>query len=531
MRREATRAPRGGELRHRKAARTDASLIAPERRFELLVQAVTDYAIYLLDAEGYVTSWNSGAEKIKGYTVDEIIGQHFSRFFTDEQRAERRPSRALEIARKHGRFEEEDWRVRKDGSRFWALAVLDAVYDEAGELIGFAKVTRDITERKDAEARLEEMRAQLLQSQKMEGIGQLTGGVAHDFNNLLMIILGNLESAERQLSDLSEGLAGRLRRAIGRSSRAAQRAAALTRRLLAFSRKQALRPEALEVTKFIADSGEFLRRTLGETIDIVVGGNGGAWPIEVDHNELETALLNVAINARDAMPDGGKLTIEASNVFLDREYAGTNPDISPGQYVLISLTDSGAGMSCEMLERAFEPFFTTKPVGEGTGLGLSQVYGFVKQSGGHVKLYSEVGQGTTVKMYFPRLLPDAASPTDADQGPEAIQGQSGETILLVEDDPDLRSYLTETLRDLNYRVLVAQDAATAAGYIEQPHIRFDLLLTDVVLPGTNGRELADRARHLHGRLAPGVELLHKPVTRGELAGRIREVLEAPLPRA
>jgi PAS domain S-box-containing protein len=493
MQQEGSRASRGG------GPGTDTSLIDPERRFELLVQAVTDYAIYMLDTEGYVTSWNSGAEKIKGYTADEIIGQHFSRFFTEEQRAERRPWRALETARKHGRFEEENWRVRKDGSQFWALAVLDAVYDEAGELIGFAKVTRDVTERKEAEARLEEMRSQLLQSQKMEAIGQLTGGVAHDFNNLLMIILGNLESAERQLGDLSEGLAGRLRRAIGRSARAAQRAAALTRRLLAFSRKQALKPEVLDVNKFIADSAEFLRRTLGETIEVVAAGNGATWPIEVDHNELETALLNVAINARDAMPNGGRLTIEVSNVVLDREYAGNNPDASPGQYVLISVTDTGIGMSREMLERAFEPFFTTKPVGEGTGLGLSQVYGFVKQSGGHTKFHSEVGHGTAVKMYFPRLLRDAGSTTSADPAAEVVHGQSGDTILLVEDDPDLRGYLTETLHDLNYRVLVAQDAAAAARYIEQPHIHFDLLLTDVVLPGANGRELADRAR---GAVAP-----------------------------
>jgi PAS domain S-box-containing protein len=527
--------------------RAQEVLAESERLFRLLVKGVTDYAIFMLDPDGNVTNWNSGAERIKGYGESEIIGRHFSSFYTEEDRRLGKPQEALRQAALTGRFESEGWRVRKNGERFWANALIDAIYDEAGKLIGFAKVTRDITERRQAEKRLEETRSQLAQSQKMEAIGQLTGGVAHDFNNLLMIIIGNLETAERQLDDLGGAMVGRLRRVLGRSSRAAQRAATLTKRLLAFSRRQALKPEPLDVNRFIADCGEFLRRTLGETIDIVTVGGGGVWPIEVDVNELESALLNVALNARDAMPGGGKLTIDVSNALLDKDYARGNPEVLPGQYVVISVTDTGTGMKQETLQRAFDPFFTTKPAGQGTGLGLSQVYGFVKQSGGHIRLYSEPGQGTTVKVYFPRLLGEPASPIEGDRNAETAEGQAGETILLVEDDHDVRTYLLETLRELNYRVLGTQDAGAALSYIERPNIRVDLLLTDVVLPGMNGRELADRARRLRpdlkvlfltgysrnavvhqGRLDAGVELLQKPVRQAELAGRIRDMLDGPV---
>ena len=376
-------------------------LLESERRYRRLIEAVVDYAIFQLDVNGIVATWNVGAKRIKGYTADEIIGQHFSKFYTAQDRAAGVPAQALDKARTEGRYEAEGYRVRKDGTHFWASVVIDAIYDEDSKLIGFAKVTRDITERQEAQLILKRTQEQLAASQKMDAIGQLSGGIAHDFNNLLMIVLGNLETAQRQARQISD--AANLQRSLNNAVRGAQRAAALTGRLLAFSRRQALDPKPLEVNKFLNGAVEFLQRSLGEMVDIEAVGGAGLWRIEVDADHLESALVNLAINARDAMPDGGKLTIEAANVFVDEEYIRAVPELAPGQYVVICVTDTGHGMPAEVLDHAFEPFFTTKELGHGTGLGLSQVYGFVKQSGGHVRIYSEPGQGTTVKMYFPRL--------------------------------------------------------------------------------------------------------------------------------
>ena len=276
-------------------------------------------------------------------------------------------------------------------------------------MLGFAKVTRDLTERKlaeqsllDSERALKEAQEQLAGSQKMEAVGQLSGGIAHDFNNLMMIVLGNLETIKRNTSDLAN-IHPNLERNLNNAIRGAQRAASVTSRLLAFSRRQPLDPKPLDVNKFLSGSAEFLQRSLGELVNVEVVGAAGLWQIEVDANQLETALVNVAINSRDAMPNGGKLTIEAANTYLDAAYCQKNPELSPGQFVVICITDTGEGMDRDVLSHAFEPFFTTKEVGHGTGLGLSQVYGFVKQSGGHVKIYSEVSQGKTVKLYFPRF--------------------------------------------------------------------------------------------------------------------------------
>jgi len=514
-----------------------------ERQFQTLVDGVKDYAIYMLDPKGLVSSWNRGAERIKGYRAEEVLGRHFSLFYTEEDQREDVPSSALLRSANEGRFESEGWRVRKDGSRFWANAIVDSIHDDSDKLIGFAKVTRDITERHQAQQMLDQARERLLQMQKMEAIGQLTGGVAHDFNNLLTIILGNLDTAQRNLGELPANAAGRLQRVIGNATRGAQRAATLTRRLLAFSRRQPLSPRALDVNKFIAGAVDFLQRSLGETVHVEAVGGGGLWHVEVDQNQLEASLLNLAVNARDAMPEGGKLTIETSNAFLDQDYCRANPEVLPGQYVLISVTDNGTGMTKEVAEHAFEPFFTTKIVGQGTGLGLSQVYGFVKQSGGHVKIYSERGEGTTVKIYLPRLTA-AITPDEAAVAGGGGEG-SGEAILVVEDDNDVRAYIVEVLRSLNYHVLEAQDAESALGVFERNSEDVDLLLTDVVLPGVNGRELARRLRmrrpHMkvlfmtgysrnaiihQGRLDPDVELIQKPITQADLAGRIRDLLEA-----
>ncbi len=512
-----------------------------EHRFQILVNGVTDYAIYMLDLEGNVVNWNAGAERIKGYKAGEIIGQHFSQFYTEEERLNGFPIRALDIAAHKGKYEAEGLRVRKDGTRFWASVVIDAIRDETGKLVGFAKVTRDITEKREAQSQLDNAREQLFQAQKMDAVGQLTGGVAHDFNNLLMIILGNLDIAQRTLQNWKEGAEERIARAIGHAVTGARRATTLTGHLLAFSRRQPLEPKVLDVNKVFRQISGFLNSSLGEKVEVEVVGAAGLWQIEADPNHLETALLNLAVNARDAMPDGGKVTVEASNVFLDDDYCSAHSEIKPGQYVQISLSDTGTGMSKEVVQRAFEPFFTTKETGHGTGLGLSQVFGFVKQSGGHVKIYSELQQGTTVKLYLPRAHGGAQEIEE--QSAFAPSAYGNETILLVEDDADVRLFVSEALRELHYRVLEAHDAKSAFALLEKEE-KIDLLLTDVVLPGLNGRELADAAKLnrpnlkvlfmtgysrnaiVHqGRLDPGVELVQKPVTQSTLAIKIRNILD------
>jgi PAS domain S-box-containing protein len=521
----------------------DQRLIESERRYRRLVEAVVDYAIFQLDPTGIVTSWNSGAQRIKGYAATEIIGSHFERFYTEEDRAAGVPQRALAEAAENGRFDAEGWRVRNDGTKFWALVVIDRILDENGELIGFAKVTRDITERKLAQEKLEQVQNQLLASQRLEAVGQLSGGIAHDFNNLMMIVLGNLETAERHARNQVGGNPTNLQRALAHAKRGAQRAAALTSRLLAFSRRQALDPKPLNVNNFVSGLQDFLQRTLGEKIEVQTVGSAGLWQIEVDHSHLESAIVNLAINARDAMPDGGKLTVEAVNVSVDHDYWTQNPEMQTGQYVLICVTDTGSGMNPEILRRAFEPFFTTKEAGHGTGLGLSQVYGFVKQSGGNVKIYSETGDGTCIKMYFPRHEGGGTEAVDELPVPHA-ESDKVETILVVEDDDDVRTYVTETLRDLNYQVISASSAQSALTSLLQDRPEIQLMLTDVVMPGINGRELAKRALVIrprlrvlymtgysrnavvhHGRLDRGVDLLEKPISQAKLALRVREILD------
>jgi PAS domain S-box-containing protein len=514
-------------------------VLESERRFRRLVDAVIDYAIFQLNPSGTILTWNSGAQRLKGYTAEEAIGCHFSCFYTEEDRAAGLPEKALATAVKEGKFESEGWRVRKDGSKFYALVVIDPIRDADGKLIGFAKVTRDLTERRQSQLALKEAQEQLAASQKMEAVGQLSGGIAHDFNNLLMIVLGNLETAQRSAKDA--GGTATVQRSIANAMRGAQRAAALTSRLLSFSRRQPLNPKPIDVNKFLTGAVDFLQRSMGETVEVQAVGAAGLWQIEADPNHLEASLVNLVINARDAMPDGGKVTIEASNIFADEEYCRTNPDLSPGQYVIICVSDTGSGMSPDVRGRAFEPFFTTKELGQGTGLGLSQVYGFVKQSGGHVKIYSEVGHGTTIKIYLPRFTTQAVEEEEPIEVPG--QGEAGETILIVEDDSDLRSYLAEVLRSLNYRVLTAPHAKAAISILERDG-RVDLLLTDVVMPGLNGRELGKQAQELRpalrvlymtgysrnavvhqGRLEQNLDLLQKPITQTHLAARVRAILD------
>jgi PAS domain S-box-containing protein len=302
-------------------------LLESERRFRHLVQSVVDYAIFQLDKDGVVATWNRGAERIKGYSAEEIIGRHFSVFYTEEDKAASGPARALATAALEGRFETEGWRVRKDGSRFWASVVIDPIYED-GQVVGFAKVTRDVTERMETQRILRETQERLAVSQRMEAVGQLGGGIAHDFNNLLMIIIGNLERAGREAQTLGASDTN-LQRSIANAMRGAQRASTLTHRLLAFSRRQPLNPRILDLNKYLPGVADFLQRSLGETIELEVTGAPGLWPIEVDVSQLETTLINLAVNARDAMPGGGKLTVEAFNQALDRDYCRANPEVAP----------------------------------------------------------------------------------------------------------------------------------------------------------------------------------------------------------
>src|SRR5690349_5752627 len=326
------------------------ALLEAERRFRILVQGVTDYAIFMLDPEGRVANWNSGAERIKGYSPDEIIGEHFSRFYTPEDFEAGVHKRALETARETGRYEAEGWRVRKDGSRFWASVVLDAIRNDDGELIGFAKITRDMTEKREAQLKLEESREQLFRSQKMEALGQLTGGLAHDFNNLLTAILGAADLAARNLDKPDK-----LRRMLDGVHNSAQRGAGLTKQLLAFARAQQLEIQQIDLKAFFAEVTTLVRPSLRSNIEVVIETSDQLWPVDADAGALELALLNLAFNARDAMKDGGKLKISAHNVVLNGK-----PDGLKGEHVALAVSDTGPGMTAEVRERVFEPFFTTK---------------------------------------------------------------------------------------------------------------------------------------------------------------------------
>jgi len=445
-----------------------------EQRFRLLVQGVTDYAIYMLSPEGLVTNWNVGAERIKGYSLEEIVGSHFSRFYTEEDRARNMPQHALGTAARVGRYEAEGWRQRKDGTRFWAHVIIDAIHDDEGKLLGFAKITRDLTEKKQAERALEQAQLALFQSQKMESIGQLTGGVAHDFNNLLSVLASGLEvlSLSRQGSSDAKTLDS-MRRAIDRG-------ATLTQQLLAFARQQPLQPETRSINRLISGFESVLRRAGHSGIEFEFNLDPQAGSAVVDAARFESALLNLVVNARDAMPEGGRLMLDTAPVTLrENEVAG----LAPGNYVCVSVTDTGTGMSPETVQRAFEPFYTTKETGKGTGLGLSQVYGFIKQSGGEVVIQSRLGEGTTIAIYLPSVIT---------QDREAARGDS-ETVLIVEDEPDLLDVASALFMSMGYDVTTAASGQEAMSVLASRDV--DILFTDIVMPnGVNGIELAQYTR-------------------------------------
>ena len=648
------------DLTERKSA--EAAIHESERSFRLLVEGVTDYALFMLDRDGRVATWNVGAERIKQYAADEIIGRHFSVFFTEEDRQAGAPDAALAEARTKGKHESEAWRLRKDGTRFWASVVIDPVRDETGELIGFVKITRDITERKISEAALlegaERLRAvvdtavdgvilinavgivqmfnpacerlfgytaaevvgqnvrmlmpgpyreehdgyianykrtgaakiigvgrevtglrkdgstfpmdlsvgeakqegesifvgvlhdltsrkrteaQLVQAQKMETVGQLSGGIAHDFNNLLTVILGNAEALSLRLKARED-----LRQLAETIISAAERGAELTRRLLAFSRRQMLQPMAIDCNGLMENMQPLLRRMLREDVHISMSASPQPLFAMADPAQLESALLNLALNAQDAMPEGGVLTLSIEELAIDAAMLGGG-EVKPGAYVCICVTDDGVGMDAETRERVFEPFFTTKEVGKGTGLGLSMVYGFVKQSNGHISLYSEPGLGTSVRLYLPvaEVGREHAFGARAEETAPPLRGS--ETVLIAEDDPFVRSHAIASLESLGYRVMVAADGREALSFLSGG-ARPDLLFTDVVMPGgLSGWELAAQARELvptlrvlftsgypqevlsrRSQVDPrNAGMLSKPYRLAELARHVREALDAP----
>ena len=446
----------------RRVRRAETAQGLSDQRFGLLVEGVADHAIYTLDPKGNVVDWNAGAERIKGYQAEDIVGRHFSRFYTAEDRQAGVPARALETALREGKYEAEGWRVRKDGSRFWASVTISPLHDASGHAVGFAKITRDVTRQREQHMALEETRAALAQSQKMDALGQLSGGVAHDFNNLLHVISNCIEVLARRMPSPD----AETRQLLDMVKRSASRGASLTQRMLAFSRRQPLQPRPSNPNRLVSGMADLLRRALGESIELETVLGSGIWSVSVDANQLEAALINLAVNARDAMPEGGKLTIETANAFLDEAYASANAEVKSGQYAVIAVSDTGVGMTAEVREKAFDPFFTTKESGQGTGLGLSQVYGFIKQSGGHVKIYSEPGEGTTVKLYLPRLV-GATVEEPQHESATPLRSTGAESILVVEDDEDVRTFTADVLRELGYRVAVAADGHAARRILER----------------------------------------------------------------
>ena len=509
------------DLTEKRAA--EEGLRRSEEQFRLLVEGVTDYAIYLLDAEGRVSSWNSGARRIKGYEPSEIIGQHFSRFYTPEDQEAGWPGIALRAAAEQGRFEREGWRLRKDGSRFWAHVIIDAIHDDDGQVIGFAKITRDITERMESQRQLDEAREALFQAQKMEAVGQLTGGVAHDFNNLLMAVLGSLELVKKRLP-----YDPRITPLIENAVQGAQRGAVLTQRMLAFARKQELKVEPVDVAALARGMTDFVSRSIGPAVHVSTRFPSGLPLVSTDPYQLETGLLNLAVNARDAMPEGGTITITAS-----KETVGEGDAVlAPGDYVRLSVADTGEGMDPLTVARASEPFFTTQGVGKGTGLGLSMVHGLAAQSGGRLEIQSRPGKGTTVSLWLP-VAAGASEGLRLSADPRKAGARDGRLVILAVDDDDLVLMNTVAmLEDLGHEVLSASSGAQALEIIrERPWI--DLVLTDQVMPRMTGAQLAAEVAGLkpdlpvaiatgYADMPPGQGLnalkLAKPFTQAELAG-------------
>jgi PAS domain S-box-containing protein len=510
--------------------------LTDEEPFRLLVNAVTDYAIYMLDASGHVVSWNAGAERFKGYTAPEVIGRHFSLFYTEEDIARGIPAIALQTSERTGKFEAEGWRVRKDGARFWAHVIIDPIRSPSGELLGYAKVTRDLTERRQAQQHLDEAREALFQSQKMDAIGKLTGGIAHDFNNLLTAVLGSLELVQRRIGDDP-----RVAPLVANAVQAAQRGSVLTQRMLAFARRQSLNPVAVAIPALVNDMTDLLDRSLGANISIVVRFPAAMGAVLADRNQLEMAVLNLAVNARDAMPGGGAVTIEARELELVEPNAFALPR---GRYAVLSVIDNGEGMDETTLRRAAEPFFTTKGVGKGTGLGLSMVHGLAEQTGGRFVLKSKPGEGTTASLWLPIVEgATAAAASGASADGAAFTLTEPLTILAVDDDALVLMNTAAMLDDRGHRVTMAYSGKEALKILRNGG-PFDLLITDQGMPGMTGAELIDTVRveqphlpivlataydELPGDMARGVPRLQKPFMQSQLLAIVEEAVSVGSP--
>jgi PAS domain S-box-containing protein len=514
------------DLTERRAA--EESLRASQEQFRLLVQGVTDYAIYMVNPRGEIASWNPGAERIKGYTANEVLGTQFSRFYTAEDQAAGEPARALALAAKEGRYEREGRRVRKDGTVFWANVVIDAIRAPDGTLLGFAKITRDVTAQRESSKALEEARETLFQAQKMDAIGQLTGGVAHDFNNLLMVIKGSLELLRKRVKDDARAL-----HLLDNAQLGASRGMALTQRMLAFARRQELKVSAVDIPRLIAGMAELLTRSLDCKAELELRFPLRLATVLADPNQLELAVLNLVVNSRDAMPQGGTIIIGAKEAMLGHVPAG-------GRYVCLSVTDSGEGMDAETLARATEPFFTTKGVGKGTGLGLPMVHGVAQQSGGRFILKSEKGRGTTAEIWLP-CAPAAAAGQPAPSAPiaqpNARPNAQPRVVMVVDDDTLVLHSAAAMLEDLGHRVFQATSGKHALSLLAQ-HPEVEVLITDHAMPNMTGVELAATLKttfpSLRIVLASGyAELpadsavtltkLAKPFTQSELDNAISQV--------
>jgi PAS domain S-box-containing protein len=545
----------------------ESALRASEAHLQGVLASATDYAIIRLEESGRISGWNSGAEAIFGWSEHEAIGQEISMIFEEADQKAGIPLKEKEDAINTGRADDRRWLIRKDGQKFFAVGVMTRL--SAPATPGFLKILRDQTEQFEAEQALHDLNItlerrvaertrdleltnsrlqseieeraqaeeQLRQSQKMDALGKMTGGIAHDFNNMLAVVISGIGLIERQLArgntDVTRYTQGVME--------SAKRAADLTQQLLAFSRQQPLAPETMDANKLVTKLTALLGRTFGELIKIETVLGAGLWKIKADPGQLENALLNLSVNGRDAMNGEGRLTIETTNAHIDDDYAAQH-QISPGQYVLIAVTDTGSGMTSEVIAKAFDPFFTTKAAGKGTGLGLSQVFGFVRQSGGHVKIYSEVGVGTSVKIYLPRYFgKEMPRTTRPRKGPEA--GNTKEVIMVVEDEDRVRLIAVDALRDLGYSVLQASNGIEAMKMLEEGE-KPTLLFTDVVMPEMNGRELAEKALKIapnmkvlfttgytqnaivhNSVLDAGTHFLQKPFSIEQLSAKIRRVLD------
>jgi PAS domain S-box-containing protein len=514
------------EERTRELTAALAKLGESERRFRYFVEGAADHAICTLDPDGVVSDWNLGAEHVKGYRRDEIVGRHFSCFYTPEDQRSGLPRRNLRRAARRGSLTAEGWRLRKDGSRFWAGVVINAVRDETGTLIGFAKITRDMTEQRAVEE-------QLHQSQKMEAVGQLTNGIAHDFNNILAAIIPHLE--------LTQPLVGgaRARKYLDNALRAAEKGAEFTNQLLSFSRRNTVRAEPVDLERMLAEACMMLPRTLGPQVAIERVVDRDLWQAATTPASLQLAILNLAINARDAMPWGGTLTMTAKNIA--RRTARLPPDIDPGDYVVISIADTGSGMSEQVRSQAFEPFFTTKEPGKGTGLGLSMVYGFAKQSGGTAIIDSEIGRGTAVRIYLPRARAGLAQ-REEEAAQDELSAGPPSRVLVVDDNSDVRTAMSTIIRGFGHEVIEAAGGESALETLARDR-GFDLLVIDLAMPVMHGVELAEKVRRQLPAVpllfvtgdtrAPGGEIgdpqvLRKPFRQADLAERLRDLLGDPM---